>query len=154
MWFAQNAPRTKIYSRGKTPQHLKGFRSILVRSSAPEKSEERFFTPTALARNPRGRGATPRGRKLFPGGNRHFFFNLLGLGSRLPLAPCRPLLALRCFAACCLSPAACASELRETAAENATSDANRNPTVATRKRQEATKIQQRQSTRAQKASAV
>ena len=86
--FAQNAPRTKIYSRGKTPQHLKGFRSVLVRSSAPEKSEERFLTPTALARNPRGRGATPRGRKRFPSGNRHvcLIYSVCALACRSPLA--------------------------------------------------------------------
>ena len=86
--FAQNAPRTKIYSRGKTSKYLKEIRSVLVRSSAPKKSEERFLTPTALARNPRDRGATPRGRKLFPGGNRHFFliYSVCALACRSPLA--------------------------------------------------------------------
>ena len=84
----------------------------------------------------------PLGAEHFSQVETDIFFNLLGLGSRLPLAPCRPLVALRCFAACCLSPAACASELRETAAENATSDANKNPTIATKKGQEANKIRQ------------
>ena len=105
--FAQNAPGTKIYSRGKTSKYLKEIRSVLVRSSAPKKTEERFLTPTALARNPRGRGATPRGRKLFPGGNRHFFliYSVWALACRsppaghcfrcvaLPLVACRLLLA-------------------------------------------------------------
>ena len=86
--FDQNAPGTKIYSKGKTSNFLKEIRSVLVRSSAPKKSEERFLTPTALARNPRGRGATPRGRKLFPGGNRHLFliYSVWALACRSPLA--------------------------------------------------------------------